>query len=503
MSNRQKAPNTAIISDRVRAELRESYAELREFVDEVPYVLRIGATAVTTVVLSVPGTVVSNLPSDPGYPSMIFVQSDAPNVSGLSTESFLGMNQITPFNEMKVALSGVRFNLLSEYHTLEKVGGEWVIVMNEQLDQQEAATAIQEMEYARGFDKDPAARRTVDQGLEIANSAEVIQDFINQDYEVSVTVQGFASPEDDQADASAGLNMPNEKNQALADERGIAGGDLLSEHLDNKGLSGKVQINVLPGVEVFDEVLSQKIAEIAEAHGETARSVTQLYNSDQLGLFTEDELEVLGVLDEYRKVEIRVTATKVVEVPELKYIDGVLVESTKKQVERSVVIILIPMMRRRRKSGDESSGSSASDKTKSGNGHRATVAVNALGIPYNPSARRGAIFTADNSVSIDRPGALSPGAVEAIKVAVDGQSTTQPLIVPFVPLVEATPIPVAPVTIESGANGEFNRPPKNIGKVANGDSSPTGHNKQPTWSNDGADEGVNRKGRNRKSAATR
>ena len=374
---------------------------------------------------------------------------------------------------------------------------------------------VQLMEWARLFDEDPKARETIDGAKQVELAAESIRGLVDQGYEIdTIELRGWASDEDDSGEPNAGLGVDSPKNVRLGEVRAEEIRELLVDKLNERGITDAGSKMEVSGGERRDDALNQEIIELAQKRNQTPQQMIEKWNRQDLGSFSQGDLELYSRLADDRCVEIEVTVSRIITETKEVYEEGEWVEKTERHKEFSIVIIpiILAWPSRRNKSSKPDGGLLGPDSDVFGisgsaltagsvkvhravNGAGYEGATNAFGIPDKHLAKRSAVFSAD----MTETGGLSPKSVATITdIAQQGS------IKNGVELQPKAPVAVVPSFVRlprnpasNGPESNHSKPPRKLGEeIRENNNGVSRNNKQPTELNDGTT-GFSRYGRHR------
>lgn len=316
----------------------------------------LGWSAVATLIASLGATIAANSPGDRGSqpPKAVFSgSSTSPGKIGYDVLT-LGLHDIAP--GVHISLPGIREDLISTGTTTVQDPGKFVEI-EEGLVLQPVSTSVSvPMQWARKFDRDPAAKESFDDWKQVEQIAQGIKGLVGDGHaNIRVSVHGTAS---DEAitfdDPSGGLNKKNEENIRLAIKRAESGADELSRQLDTAGL-GQIPVTVTGGEEVRNEALNAEIANIAKRNNLIPLELMIKHRDGDHALFTKDELDTISALKDDRATIYEIKYEKLVSVTTYVWRDGEMRQVTTEEKAASIVFIpvIIPWLPGRRKGQGE------------------------------------------------------------------------------------------------------------------------------------------------------
>jgi hypothetical protein len=212
--------------------------------------------------------------------------------------------------------------------------------------------------WARQFSADRQAGELVDP-TELEKVPAAIKHLLQSGFSVDrLTIQGFASDEDDSVDQfgqrTGGLQLPNPKNVELAEKRADLYTFLLADRLQEEGMK-LPQTEVLGGVE--DYLSDQETSQIEALAGQfgygTSLNMIETFNRQPDSVPPEVEQYLNSVLYNRRKVEVKIYFSRALGTGEASEQTDALLDTSEQSQQHDVelplfLVIPIPLRKRRR-----------------------------------------------------------------------------------------------------------------------------------------------------------
>lgn len=165
------------------------------------------------------------------------------------------------------------------------------------------------MQWAEEFAADPDAKALSPTG-EMRALRRQVRKMTREGWAIeSVSVQGYASMEDDHtAEDNPGFGIPSGKNKELAKVRSEAVAPRVERNIER--ITGKdIDVKILPGRENDDSELATDIEKVADRLGMSTVELVKTYNRNPEEL-PDDAVEVLNGLEDQRFVRVTIRASR-------------------------------------------------------------------------------------------------------------------------------------------------------------------------------------------------
>ncbi len=217
--------------------------------------------------------------------------------------------------------------------------GKWQLEPREVQEAVSSVHTIQDMAWARLFDRDPRVGEALDGGQQLRHVVDTIHQLKQSGFTIdSLDYKGSASSENvTSGERGARLDKDDPENVATALRRAEA----VKADLEQLFPAAASMARAVEGVEAEDTVLNQAIRTIAKKRGIPPKELVLGYNKNTLEL-TKREREVLDALAAQRYVGITINAHHTVTTMERVYREGEWIE--RQQDEHQGVVVLVPII---------------------------------------------------------------------------------------------------------------------------------------------------------------